>query len=248
MPVVPISASKNEGIDELIDIALETARNKRLPKRQDFCSGAVHRTIHSVAHMIEDHAQRIHVPPRFAATKLVEGDEPMRKALELSQNELEMIEHDVTEMEHELQTDREAALADMRYTFIEKLCSDTVVRMGESKEHRRSVRIDNVLTSKYLAIPIFLLIMMLIFWLTFGVIGKWLSDLLSDGHRLCDERRGGGADGLRHQSGRQVADHQRRVRRRGQRAAVSADHRRAVLLPLHSGRQRLHGARRVCDG
>ena len=181
VPVVPISASKNEGIGELIHIALETARNKRLPKRQDFCSGAVHRTIHSIAHMIEDHAQRIHVPPRFVATKLVEGDEPMKKALDLSQNELDMIEHDVTEMEHELQTDREAALADMRYSFIENLCSSTVVRMGESKEHRRSVRIDNVLTSKHFAIPMFLLIMMLIFWLTFSVIGKWLSDLLSVG-------------------------------------------------------------------
>ena len=132
VPVVPISASKNEGIGELIDIALETARNKRLPKRQDFCSGAVHRTIHSIAHMIEDHAQRIHVPPRFVATKLVEGDGPMKKALNLSQNELDMIEHDVTEMEHELQTDREAALADMRYSFFENLCSSSFVRMGES--------------------------------------------------------------------------------------------------------------------
>lgn len=181
VPVVPISASKNEGIDELIDVALETARNRRLPKRQDFCSGAVHRTIHSIAHMVEDHAQRINVPPRFAATKLVEGDDPMRKALDLSQNELDMIEHDVTEMERELQTDREAALADMRYTFIERLCAATVVRMGESKEHKRSVRIDKILTGKYLAIPVFLLIMMLIFWLTFSVIGKWLSDLLADG-------------------------------------------------------------------
>ena len=192
VPVVPISASKNEGVDELIDVALDTARNKRLPKRQDFCSGAVHRAIHSVAHMVEDHAQRIHVPPRFAATKLVEGDEPMRKALELSQNELEMIEHDVTEMEHELQTDREAALADMRYTFIEKLCAATVVRMGESKEHKRSVRIDQILTGKYLALPVFLLIMMLIFWLTFGVIGKWLSDLLSEGIDFVTNAAGAG--------------------------------------------------------
>ena len=192
VPVVPISASKNEGVDELIDVALGTARNKRLPKRQDFCSGAVHRAIHSVAHMVEDHAQRIHVPPRFAATKLVEGDEPMRKALELSQNELEMIEHDVTEMEHELQTDREAALADMRYTFIEKLCAATVVRMGESKEHKRSVRIDQILTGKYLALPVFLLIMMLIFWLTFGVIGKWLSDLLSEGIDFVTNAAGAG--------------------------------------------------------
>ncbi len=181
VPVVPISASRNEGIGELIDVALDTARNRHQPKRQDFCSGAVHRAIHSIAHMIEDHAQRIHVPPRFAATKLVEGDEPMQKALALSQNELEMIEHDVKEMENELKTDREAALADMRYSFIERLCSATVVRMGESKEHRRSVRIDKILTGKHLAIPVFLLIMMLIFWLTFGVLGKWLSDLLSQG-------------------------------------------------------------------
>ena len=181
VPVVPISASRNEGVGELIDIALTTARERRLPMRQDFCTGAVHRTIHSVAHMVEDHAQRIHVPPRFAATKLVEGDEPMRSALKLSQNELDMIEHDVKEMEHELNTDRDAALADMRYEFIEKLCSTTVVRMGESREHRRSVRIDRVLTGKYTAIPIFLAIMMLIFWLTFGVIGKYLSDLLAQG-------------------------------------------------------------------
>lgn len=181
VPVVPISASRNEGVGELIDIALTTARKRRLPMRQDFCTGAVHRTIHSVAHMVEDHAQRIHVPPRFAATKLVEGDEPMRSALKLSQNELDMIEHDVKEMEHELNTDRDAALADMRYEFIEKLCSTTVIRMGESKEHRRSVRIDRVLTGKYTAIPIFLAIMMLIFWLTFGIIGKYLSDLLAQG-------------------------------------------------------------------
>ena len=181
VPIVPISASKNEGVGELIDTALETARERRLPRRQDFCTGAVHRTIHSVAHMVEDHAQRIHVPPRFAATKLVEGDGPMRSALKLSQNELDMIEHDVKEMEHELNTDRDAALADMRYDFIEKLCADTVVRMGESKEHRRSVQIDKILTGKYVAIPIFLAIMMLIFWLTFGVIGKYLSDLMAQG-------------------------------------------------------------------
>lgn len=181
VPVIPISASKNEGIEDLIDAAIDTARNRRLPKRQDFCSGAVHRTIHSIAHMIEDHAQRIHVPPRFAATKLVEGDKPMEKALALSQNEIEMIGHDITEMENELGTDREAALADMRYSFIEKLCAATVVRMGESKEHKRSVRIDRILTGKFTAIPIFIAIMVLIFWLTFGVIGKFLCNLLSDG-------------------------------------------------------------------
>ena len=181
VPVVPISASRNEGIDELIETAVATAGSGRLPKRQDFCSGAVHRAIHSIAHLVEDHAQRIHVPPRFAATKLVEGDAPMMEALELSDNEKDMVGHDVAEMERELHTDREAALADMRYTFIDALCGKTVVKSGESKEHRRSVRIDGVLTSKYFAIPIFLLIMMIVFWLTFGVVGKALSALLSLG-------------------------------------------------------------------
>ena len=181
VPVVPISASKNEGIDELIETAVRTAQNRQYPRRQDFCSGAVHRAIHSIAHLVEDHAERIQTPSRFAATKLVEGDEPMLNALNLSDNEKDMVEHAVTEMERELDTDREAALADMRYTFIDRLCADTVVKCGESKEHARSVKMDNLLTNKYLAIPIFLLIMLLIFWLTFGVIGSFLSDLLSQG-------------------------------------------------------------------
>ena len=181
VPVVPISASKNEGIDELIETAVRVARDRRLPRRQDFCSGAVHRAIHAVAHLVEDHAERIHTPARFAATKLVEGDEPMLNALHLSDNEKDMVEHSVTEMERELGTDREAALADMRYSFIERLCADSVVKCGESREHARSVKIDNLLTHKYLAIPLFLLIMMLIFWLTFGVFGAFLSDLLSMG-------------------------------------------------------------------
>ena len=181
VPVVPISASKNEGIDELIETAVRTAQTRQYPRRQDFCSGAVHRAIHSIAHLVEDHAERIQTPSRFAATKLVEGDEPMLNALNLSDNEKDMVEHAVTEMERELDTDREAALADMRYTFIDRLCADSVVKCGESKEHARSVKMDNLLTNKYLAIPIFLLIMLLIFWLTFGVIGSFLSDLLSQG-------------------------------------------------------------------
>lgn len=181
VPVVPISASKNEGIDELIETAVRTAQNRQYPRRQDFCSGAVHRAIHSIAHLVEDHAERIQTPSRFAATKLVEGDEPMLNALNLSDNEKDMVEHAVTEMERELDTDREAALADMRYTFIDRLCADSVVKCGESKEHARSVKMDNLLTNKYLAIPIFLLIMLLIFWLTFGVVGSFLSDLLSQG-------------------------------------------------------------------
>jgi len=179
VPVVPISASKNEGIEELIEDAIATASAKKIPQRQDFCSGAVHRAIHSIAHLVEDHAQRIGVPPRFAATKLVEGDEPMLNQLGLSDNEKDMVGHSVTEMEHELGTDREAALADMRYTFIGGLCKDSVIKMGESKGHLRSIAIDSILTHKYLAIPVFLLIMSLIFYLTFGVIGSALSAGLS---------------------------------------------------------------------
>ena len=178
IPVIPISAAKNEGIEELILQAVGVAQRKILPKRLDFCSGAVHRCIHGITHLIEDHAQIIGVPARFAATKLVEGDQLMMEALNLNQNEYEMIEHTVTEMEHELGIDRNAALADMRYTFIEKLCARTVVKAKESKEHIRSMKIDNILTNKYLAIPIFLLIMLSIFGLTFGVIGTTLSDLL----------------------------------------------------------------------
>lgn len=187
VPVVPISASKNEGVDELIDRAIKTAQAKQKPKRQDFCAGAVHRAIHAVAHLIEDHAERIGVPARFAATKLVAGDQPMLNSLGLSDNEKDMVEHSVTEMERELDTDRQAALADMRYNFIDKLVADAVVKCGESKEHIRSVKIDNILTHKYFAIPIFLLIMLLIFWLTFGVIGSALSDLLAGGISLATD-------------------------------------------------------------
>lgn len=179
VPVVPISAAKNEGIDELIERALAAARAKTPPRRQDFCSGAVHRCIHSLAHIVEDHAEAAGVPNRFAATKLVEGDAPMLEMLRLSDNEVELIGHTVAEMETELGTDREAALADMRYAFIERLCAQTVVKNGESRGHLLSMRIDRVLTGKYTAIPIFLGIMLFIFWLTFGVIGAWLSDLLT---------------------------------------------------------------------
>lgn len=181
VPVVPISASKDEGIDELVEHALRAAEEKQVPKRQDFCTGAVHRCIHAIAHLTEDHAEAAGVPPRFAATKLVEGDKPMQDKMNLSENEVELLWHSITEMEKELGTDREAALADMRYVFIEKLCAQTVVKKGESKEHAYSVALDKILTGKYLAIPVFLGIMMLIFWLTFGVIGSFLSAVLSGG-------------------------------------------------------------------
>ena len=181
IPVIPISAAKNEGIDELIEHAMQVALNREKPQRLDFCSGAVHRCIHAICHLIEDHAQRAGVPVRFAATKLVEGDEPMLARMDLSDNEKDMMEHAITEMEGEVGTDREAALADMRYCFIGQVCAESVVRRGESKEHARSVKIDSILTHRVLAIPIFLAIMGVVFWLTFGLIGQGLSDLLSLG-------------------------------------------------------------------
>ncbi len=179
IPVVPISAVKNEGVDELIDIAVETARKKKQPKHIDYCEGAVHRCIHAICHIIEDHADNVGLGRRFCATKLIEGDPEITRMLELDENELHMIEHTITEMESEAGLDRNAAIADMRYTFIEDVCSRTVVRCHESKEHIRSVKIDNILTHKLLAIPLFILIMAAVFWLTFGVIGAFLSDLLS---------------------------------------------------------------------
>lgn len=176
VPCIPISAAKNEGIEELVNTAFQVVEKKQHPLRLDFCIGAIHRCIHGVAHLIEDHAQRLNIPPRFASTKLVEGDEVMLKALELSDNEIATIEHIVKEMENELDTDREAAMADMRYSFIEELCLATVVKCQESKEYLRSVKIDSILTSKYLAIPAFLTIIGFIFWLTFGAVGSFLSD------------------------------------------------------------------------
>lgn len=181
IPVVAISAAKNEGIDELIEAIGNAAKKKILPRRKDFCSGAVHRCIHAVTHLIEDHALLADISPRFAATKLVEQDPFIIEKLNINDNEKDMVEHSVTEMEHETGLDRNAALADMRYTFIESVCKETVVKCHESKEHIRSVRIDRILTGKYLAIPVFILIMLLIFWLTFNVVGAFLSDLLSAG-------------------------------------------------------------------
>ena len=181
MPVVPISASKNEGIPELIETVVQTAENGTKPVRMDFCHGAIHRCIHALRHQIEDHAEKAGISDRFAAAKIVEGDQPIIDRLKLSENELELMEHSIIEMESELGMDRNAALADMRYTFIEKVCAQTVVKCKESKEHRRSVKIDSVLTNKYLAIPLFILIMLVVFWLTFGVIGSFLSDLMEQG-------------------------------------------------------------------
>ena len=180
--VVPISAAKNEGIDELIRVAVQTVKEHRVPKRVDFCDeGPVHRCIHAVSHLIEDHAQAAGIARRFAATKIIESDEDIIRRLELNQNEREMLEHSIVEMEDEGKLDRNAAIASMRYDYIERLCAKTVVKCQESKEHLRSVRIDRVLTHKYFAIPIFIGVMLLIFWLTFDVVGAALQDLLALG-------------------------------------------------------------------
>jgi len=180
IPVIPISAVKNEGIEELLNCALKETRQRKLPERMDFCpQGPVHRCIHSVCHQLEDHAEYAGLPLRFSATKVIENDEDIIQRLNLSQNELELIEHSIIEMESELSMDRNAALADMRYDFIENVCNATVIKCQESKEHIRSVQIDSLLTHKYLAIPIFIGIMFMIFFLTFNVFGAVLSDGLS---------------------------------------------------------------------
>lgn len=182
IPVVPIAAAKNDGVDELMRVVAETAENAVKPRRIDFCSaGPVHRCIHTVSHVVEDHADKIGVPSRFAATRVIEEDAEIISALKLSDNELELIGHAVLEMENEGSLDRNAALAEMRYRFIEAVCSECVIKAQKSKEMLRSVKIDKVLTNKYLAIPTFIAIMGFIFWMTFSVLGKWLSDLLALG-------------------------------------------------------------------
>ena len=186
IPVVPISAAKNEGIDELISHALHVAKYQEKPTEIDYCDanddgGAVHRCLHAIMHLIEDHAAEAGIPVRFAASKLAEGDSLILDSLHLDQNEKEMLEHIIVQMENERGLDRAAAIAHMRFDFIQKICDETVIKPKESKEHLRSVAIDKILTGKYTAIPCFIGIMGLVFFLTFGVIGAFLSDLLDLG-------------------------------------------------------------------
>lgn len=186
VPVIPVSAAKNQGIDELVSHAVHVAHYQERPLRQDFCdvedyNGAIHRAIHAVIHLIEDHALRADIPVRFAATKVIEGDKPVLDKLNLDDNELEMLEHIIIQMEKERGLDRSAAMADMRFSYIKKVCAETVVEPHESKEHIRSARIDKVLTGKYTAIPVFILIMALTFYLTFNVVGAYLQELLEAG-------------------------------------------------------------------
>ncbi len=186
IPVVAISAMKNEGVDELVAHAVHVARYQECPQRQDFCGpeehgGAVHRCLHAIMHLIEDHAQRAGIPLRFAANKLVEGDSMIEEALKLSDNERQTVEHILKQMEEERGLDRAAAIADMRFSFIKDLCRQTVVKPKKSKEQERSQAIDSVLTGKWLAIPSFLLIMAFVFWFTFNSFGAWLQGLLEEG-------------------------------------------------------------------
>ena len=183
IPVIPIAAAKGEGVSELVDQAIAVARSKTLPKVTDFCAddSAVHRCIHAVTHLIADHADRIGVPARFCATKLIEGGDDLADRLALDQNERELLEHCIVQMESEAGLDRNAALADMRYTFIESVVASSVVKCHESREHARSMKIDRFLTGRYTALPAFLAVMLLIFYLTFHVIGQRLSDWLAVG-------------------------------------------------------------------
>ena len=186
VPVVPISAAKNEGVNELIEHAIHVAKYQEKPKRTDFCfendhGGAVHRCIHGIMHLIEDHAISAQIPLRFATTKIIEGDKLVLDKLKLSDNEKDMLEHIIVQMEQERELDRKAAIADMRFSFILSLCKKTVIKPKESIEHRRSRKIDKILTGKYTAIPSFILIMALVFFLTFGVIGSGLQKLLEMG-------------------------------------------------------------------
>lgn len=186
VPTVPISAAKNEGVDELIDHAIHVAHFQERPSRQDFCDvndhgGAVHRGLHAVAHLIEDHAENAGIPPKFASSKVIEGDHLIIDQLDLDENEKEMIEHISVQMENERELDRSAAIADMRFAFIRKLTEACVTKAHHSKEYERSQRLDRILTGKYVAIPAFILIMCAIFFLTFNIIGPWLQDLMATG-------------------------------------------------------------------
>ena len=192
VPVVPISAAKNQGVDELVKHAIHIAHYQEKPQRQDFCSadekgGAVHRCLHAVRHLIEDKAAAAQLPLHFAASKVVEGDALVLEKLALQDSEKEMLEHIIRQMEKELRLDRNAAIADMRFTYIHRVCAQTVVKPKESREHRRSANIDKLLTGKFTAIPMFILIMTAIFWLTFSVIGGNLQNLLADGIQVLTE-------------------------------------------------------------
>ena len=260
VPVVPISAAKNQGVDELVKHAIHIARYQERPGRQDFCDendfgGAVHRGIHAVCHLIEDHARSAGIPLRFAASKLIEGDSLILKQLKLDQNEVETLEHIILQMEKERGLDRSAAMADMRFSFIEKICEKTVVKPKESREHIRSRRIDQVLTGKYTAIPCFIGIMAAVFYLTFNVIGAWFQGLLEIGVGALTQWADAGltaghgntglpgrvrAYGSPCQSRASWTCDRRYFLRRGFGSVLPSGDRDPVFLSLHDGGQRLY--------
>lgn len=253
IPVVPVSAAKNEGIQELVEHALHVAKFQERPGRVDFCSadekeGAVHRCLHGIMHLIEDHAEKAGIPVRFAASKLAEGDMLMLEKLELSDNEKEMLEHIIIQMEEERGLDRAAAIADMRFRFIRKICDETVVKAAISRERERSLRIDKILTGKYTAIPAFIGIMALVFWLTFNVIGAILSEWLDMGITYLSDA----VSGLLEQCNVNPVLHSLVIdgifQRCGKRAELPADNSDAVFLPVASGGQRIYGKGCLCDG
>ena len=249
IPVVPISAAKGEGIEELVAHALHVAHYQEKPGRMDFCDaeshrGAVHRCLHGIMHLIEDHAKAAGIPVRFAATKIVEGDSHVIEALMLDQNEMEMIEHIICQMEKERGLDRSAAIADMRFSFIGKLVDRTFHKAHESRQHERSRRIDKILTGKYTAIPAFIAIMSLVFYLTFNVIGAALQDLMAAAIAFLQDE----ADAAMTAAGVNEARHRRHLPGRRHRAVVPADHRDALLLPVPARGHGLHGAHRLRHG
>ena len=240
IPIIPISASKNQGIDDLIRRAVRMVQRKELPQRRDFCSGDVHRAIHSISHLVEDEARTHGVALRFAAVKLVEGDERMLRELEIQEAEQDIIRHIVDDMEFHCGMDREAALADARYQYIEALCSELVVKPHETRGQQRSVKIDRILTHRIFAIPIF------------------LADLRSGGgdserlvfrrHRLSDRTGGRWAPGAADQRGAAVATDRRCLFGRGKRSLLPADYRPAVFPAVHIGGQRIYGEGGFCHG
>ena len=246
IPVVPIVAAKNEGVEGTGEpcpsrCPVPGAPGPHRLLRQNDHNGAVHRCLHGIMHLVEDHAKAAGIPLRFAASKLVEGDPLVLESLHLSQNEKEMLEHIICQMEEERGLDRAAAIADMRFAFIQKLCDQTVVSRGRAKEHERSRKIDAILAGRYTAIPAFIGIMALVFFLTFNVIGAWLQGLLESG---IDWLTGVVDSALTAWNINEVLhspDNRRRVQRRRQCAEFCAHHRHPLLLPLPVGRQRLYG-------
>ncbi len=208
----------------------------------------MHRCIHAVSHVIEDHAEKAGLPARFCATKIIEGDEPIIRLLDLDQNELELIEHTIQEMETESGLDKNAALADMRYCYIDEVVAVSVKKSKDNREWLRSIRADKILTGTYTALPMFAAVMVLLFWLTFNVIGSALSDWLSMGIDALTSLTDAPAGGVRHQSRHSQPRYRRHIRWTGQRARLFADHYHAVLLSFNTRRHGLYGAHRVYHG